>query len=212
MMRPYPVFLIGLERRRCVVIGDDHEAERKTGELIDCGARPAVIATTPGETLRQWGDQGKIVLHRRGYRPGDLAGAFLVVSANQDEAQSDAIRAEAQREKALVCVMDQPRRCDFIAGARVRRGPLQIAISTSGCGPALAVRLRQRLEREIGPEYGRLLELMAELRPRVGARWQEFSDRRDRWYRVVDSEALAWIADRREAEACHLLREILELG
>ena len=54
----------------------------------------------------------------------------------------------------MLCnVVDVPEYCDFFYPAVVRRGDLQIAISTAGQSPSLAQKLRQQLERQFGEGY-----------------------------------------------------------
>ena len=85
---------------------------------------------------------------------------------------------------------DDVEHCSYIAGSVVRRGPLAVAISTAGCAPALAVRLRERLERMLGAEYDLFLRWMWDLRDVLGRRYADFGDRRRAWYRLVDSDVL----------------------
>lgn len=85
---------------------------------------------------------------------------------------------------------DDTDHCSFIAGSIVRRGPLVLAISTGGAAPALAVRIREQLERRFGPEYGDLLQLFGELRSSVAERCSDFERRRALWYELVDSDIL----------------------
>src|SRR5947209_4948648 len=82
-----------------------------------------------------------------------LAGVRVAIDAGGDPAVTAALREEADAEGALLNVMDQPDKCDFIAPAVVRRGDLQLAISTSGQSPFLASALRRRLEGLFGVEW-----------------------------------------------------------
>ena len=54
--------------------------------------------------------------------------------------------------------------CDFFYPAVVRRGDLQIAISTAGQSPSLAQRLRRQLERQFGPGYTEWVAQLGETR------------------------------------------------
>ncbi|ANM31632.1 hypothetical protein ABI59_21835 [Acidobacteria bacterium Mor1] len=210
-MQPYPVFLIDLADRRCVVIGGDHEAERKTRELLEVGARPLLIAAEVTSGLAALARADRIEHLSRDYRDGDLRGAFLVIASGQPGACNHAIRNEARGEGTICNVMDVPGLCDFVAGSVVRRGPLTVAISTAGCGPALAVRLREQLQELLTPAHGRLLELMAGLRDRVKARHPVFSERKRRWFALVDSDVLDKLAAGREPEALRQMERILDL-
>ena len=189
-MKVYPIFLNDLEGRRCVVFGGGHEAERKTFDLLECGANVELIAETATEGLSAAAAEGMLVWQRRDYAPGDLRGVFLTIVSETNPSATAPIYEEAEREKVLINAMDDVPHCTFVAGSVVRRGPLVISISTSGAAPALAVRMRERLEEEIGPEYETFLGLMSELREPMSRQYPSFAERREHWYRVVDSDVL----------------------
>jgi siroheme synthase-like protein len=190
-VKTYPVFLVGLAQRRTVVLGGGEEAERKAAGLLGAGAAVTVVAeeVTPG--LAALAHAGRLAWVERDYRDGDLAGAFLVVSTGTDRDRHARAWREARATGALINAVDDVEHCDFIAGSVVRRGDLVVAISTGGAAPALAVRLRERLERTLGPEYGELVDLLRELRTLLTERVPDFAERRALWYELVDSAALA---------------------
>jgi uroporphyrin-III C-methyltransferase / precorrin-2 dehydrogenase / sirohydrochlorin ferrochelatase len=142
----YPVVL-DLYERRCVVLGDTPLADEKARGLRAAGAT--------------------VVHLRRAFQPGDLVGAYLAVDASDDPPAQRAARAEADSERVLLNVADVTRQCDWIAPALVKRGPLQIAISTSGESPFLARALRERLEAMLGEEWGPFTLLMGRMRRRL---------------------------------------------
>jgi siroheme synthase-like protein len=189
-MKVYPVFLIGLERKRCVVVGGGPEAERKTLSLLERDANVTLIAPRVTPTLEQMASDGRVDWIRRDYAPGDLSGAFLVIATGGDEATREAIYREADGQQTLVNVVDDVPRCNCIAGSVVRRGPLSVAISTSGVAPALAVRLRERLERDLGEEYATLLDWLEPLRTEMVRMFPDAGERRAAWYRIVDGDVL----------------------
>ncbi len=190
-MKVYPLFLVGLEQRRCVVVGGDAEAERKVAGLLAADASVTLIAPQATNPLMEHAASGRVSWVRRRYRQGDFEGAFLVIVTEKDEATRAATASEAASEGALINVVDDVAHCNFIAGSVVRRGPLVVSISTSGCAPALAVRLREKLERELGEEYAEFLERLGRLREPLAA--LDFETRRALWYRLVDSDAVAQI-------------------
>jgi precorrin-2 dehydrogenase/sirohydrochlorin ferrochelatase len=61
-------------------------------------------------------------------------------------------------------VVDVPEYCDFFYPAVVRRGDLQIAISTTGQSPSLAQKIRQQMERQFGPGYAEWVEQLGATR------------------------------------------------
>src|SRR5919197_1227604 len=91
-------------------------------------------------------------------------GALLVIAATGLAAVDDAVAEAARRRGALVNAVDRPARCDFIYGSVLRRGQLQIAVSTGGRAPALAREIRRRLEPVIGVEYAALVERVSRAR------------------------------------------------
>lgn len=192
-MKPYPIFLVGLENYHCVVIGGTHEGEGKVRGLLDCNATVTVIAPTLTEQLQEWADEGLFVWLERPYQKGDLRGAFLVIAERDNPETNAAIYAEAEEEGILVNVMDDVDHCNFVAGSVIRQGKLVVSISTSGAAPALAVRTRQRLQEEFGPEYGIFLDWMAAMRPPMFETYPKFGDRKTLWYEMVDSDILALI-------------------
>ena len=189
-MEVYPVFLTDLQTRRCIVLGGGAEAERKVKGLLDAQAAVTVIGAEVTEQLRLWHEAATIEWLPRDYETGDLQGAFLVIACGNDRDVNQRIWEEAQAVGALLNIVDDVAHSNFIAGSIVRQGALILAISTSGCAPALAVRLRERFEREFGPEYAAFLDLMRELRALLAARDVDFQTRRARWYRLIDSDVL----------------------
>lgn len=159
----FPLFL-KLEGRRCLVVGAGRVAESKIESLVRCGANVRVVAPQATETVRTMAAAGSIVWQQRDYEPDDLRGAFLVVAATSSPELHTKIFEQAQREGVLCNAVDEPERCDFYYPAVVRRGPLQIAVSTGGLFPGLAQRLRQQLELQFGPEYGTWVEQIGRAR------------------------------------------------
>jgi precorrin-2 dehydrogenase/sirohydrochlorin ferrochelatase len=162
----FPMF-VKLEGKRCLVVGAGRVGEPKIGGLIDTGACVHVIALEASDAVKGWAQAGKIRLELRAFSVGDLDGALLAVVATASRALNGSIYREAQRRGVLCNVVDDPEYCDFYYPAVVRRGDLQIAISTSGQSPSLAQKLRQQLERQFGPGYARWIAELGETRKLV---------------------------------------------
>ena len=103
-------------------------------------------------------EAGAITWEARAFNSADLDGIFLVIAATNSRDLNAAIFHEARQRNILCNVVDDPEYCDFYYPAVVRRGDLQMAISTNGQSPALAQRIRRELEIQFGPEYGEWLE------------------------------------------------------
>jgi precorrin-2 dehydrogenase/sirohydrochlorin ferrochelatase len=162
----FPIFL-DLAGRRCVVIGAGAVAEQKIRGLVAAGARLRVIAPHATPYLQRLARWKKISWQRREFAAGDLEGALLVVAATSSPSTHAKIYREARRRKVLCNVVDVPPECDFYYPAIVRRGSLQIAISTGGQSPALAQRLRRHLETELSPHYSRWVAELGRKRRRA---------------------------------------------
>lgn len=192
-MKTYPIYLNNLAGRLCVVFGSNHESERKVNELLECDASVTVIHPELTEPMRVQFEAGAFAWRARYYQKGDLRGAFLAIASEPKPAINQLIWEEAEEERVLFNAMDDVPHCTFVAGSVVQQGPLKLTISTSGCAPALSVRLRQRFEKEFGPEYAEFLHLMNALRPLMKFRFASFEARRQIWYKMVDGPILEHI-------------------
>ena len=162
-MNCFPITL-RLEGRTCVVVGAGRIAAAKAAGLLRHGAQVVVVAPKAVRWIREKARSCKVVWRRRTFSARDVRGAFLVVAATNSAASNGAV-FNACRSRGVLCnVVDDPEHCDFFYPAVVRRGPLQLAISTGGNSPALAARLRQELERQFGPEWASFVEHLGELR------------------------------------------------
>ena len=159
----FPIFL-KLAGRRCLVVGAGKAAEEKVPSLLASDALVTVVAPVATRKIQTWAREEKLVWIKRAFQSRDLDGIFLAVVASSSKAVNRAAFQEAQ-ERGILCNTVRDRlHCDFYYPAVVRRGPLQIAISTAGHSGALAQRLRQELEREFGPEWENWLRWLGEAR------------------------------------------------
>ena len=210
-MKPvYPVSL-RVEGKCCVVVGGGAVAERKVEALLQAGAQVRVIApeVTPG--MARLAREGQVEWRRRGASEADVEDAFLVIAATDDRDLNAGIAAAANARGKLVNAVDQPDDCNFFVPATVRRGPILLTVSTGGASPALAKRIRRKLERAIGPEYGDLAELLAALRETVIEKLPRQADRAAAWERILDSRMLELIRQGKRAEAEALARSLAGL-
>jgi precorrin-2 dehydrogenase / sirohydrochlorin ferrochelatase len=159
----FPMFM-KLAGKQCLVVGAGKVGEPKIGGLIDTGARIHVVANAASDQVREWADVGKIELALRPFSTGDLDDKFLAVVATASRSLNELVYREAQQRGVLCNVVDVPELCDFFYPAVVRRGDLQIAISTAGQSPSLAQKLRQQLEHQFGDGYTAWVEQLGATR------------------------------------------------
>ncbi|GAJ15441.1 unnamed protein product, partial [marine sediment metagenome] len=163
---PYPVF-INMRGRSCIVVGGGKVALRKISDLLETGANVTVVAETPDPIIEDLAQKGNIKLFRRLFKPEDIENAFLVFTATDDDSVNAEIAGIAKKYGALVNVVDNPQYCDFFTGAVVKRGPLRIAISTSGCSPGIAAEIRRELNELYGESFASFLQTVGEMRQYV---------------------------------------------
>ncbi len=203
----YPVGL-DLRGRDCLVVGGGAVARRKVDGLLAAGAAVTVVAPQclPLPT--------EVTIALRPFADEDLDGVALAVAASDDRALNARVARLARTRDIWVNVVDDPQAGTVIVPAVARRGDLQIAVSTGGASPALAKHLRERLEREFGPEYGDLVALLGELRaewePRAARAGVPPAARRAAWHEVVELPLASLIATGLGDEAAAQARTILE--
>jgi precorrin-2 dehydrogenase/sirohydrochlorin ferrochelatase len=194
----FPMF-VKLVGRNCLVVGAGSVAESKIPGLLEAGARVRVVAPEASAAVSQWAGLGRITWEQSSFKPADLDGTFLVVAATSSSALNEAIFREARQRGVLCNAVDDPEHCDFYYPAVVRRGALQLAISTGGHSPALAQRLRRELEEQFGPEYAEWVEQLGRAREQVSFRNLEPEARRKLLHELASREAFAAVpAGKRE--------------
>lgn len=164
----YPVTL-DLHGRRCLVVGGGGVALRKMDALLDEKAHVTVIAPEPIGAIEEKASRGEIALLRRAFTERDVEGFALVFAATNDQAVNEAV-ARAVRSRGLwVNVADDPELSDFHVPARVQRGALQVTIASAGGAPFVVRRLRQMIDRKLGPEWSMWIGAAARFRRAVRA-------------------------------------------
>jgi precorrin-2 dehydrogenase/sirohydrochlorin ferrochelatase len=191
-MKPSPLFpaFLKISNRPCLVVGAGPIGEEKIQGLILAGASVRVVAPKATAQIQGWHREGKIRWEHREFRAADLSDTFLVVAATSSRELHEKIYKAARRRNVLCNVVDDPEHCDFYYGSVVRRGALQIAISSGGYSPALSQRLRKELERQFGPEYEHWLAELGETRARIFSRNIEPKRRKELLHRLASDSSL----------------------
>ncbi len=182
----YYAAFVDVGGQECLVVGGGEAALAKARGLLESGARVTVVWDRLIPDFRTL----EVALVERRFEEADLNGCVLAIDASGDEATGVRVSRAAQQRGVLVNVLDRPALCTFIAPALVRRGPLQVAISTSGRSPFLAAHLRRRVERWLGPEWGSMVELTGRLRDRLRQNGIPLSEQTSRFARALGSPAL----------------------
>ena len=198
----YPVFL-NLTGRRCVIIGGGQVAEGKISKLLDSGAKIIVISPDATQGIRDYADSGQIEYNLRKYQEGDLNGAFLVVAATNDRVVNQEIFEEAEKSGILLNAVDDMPRCSFIAPSIVEKGPITVAISTGGASPALARKLREKLEVSPALDWADATNMLSHARQII--KDKQIALDPQRWQCCMTDELLTLIQAGHEDEALEIL-------
>ncbi len=185
----FPMFL-KLAGRQCLVVGAGKVGEGKIAGALETGARIRVVSREATAAVREWARAGQIELDLRSFSSEDLDGAFVAVVATASRDLNEFVYREARLRGVLCNVVDVPDLCDFYYPAVVRRGDLQIAISTSGQSPSLAQKLRQQLEQQFGPGYAAWVAELGETRRLVQASDLSPERKRELLHSLASREAL----------------------
>ncbi|GAG12058.1 unnamed protein product, partial [marine sediment metagenome] len=174
--------------RKCVVVGGGQVALRKVRVLLEHGADVEVISPDLCPELAKLAQGREIHALTRKYQAGDLKNAFVAIVATDSGDINQRVVVEARRRAVLVNVVDDAGNSDFIVPSYLRRGALTIAVSTGGKSPALARKIRSRLEKELGDEYALVVCLIGEVRAEI--RQQKIKIDNDDWQEALDLDQL----------------------
>jgi precorrin-2 dehydrogenase/sirohydrochlorin ferrochelatase len=201
--------MVRLADRRCLVVGGGAVAERKIEALLQCGARVEVISPAATAGIQALAEAGRLVWRRRRVEPDDIPGVFLAFAATDDPAVNREVARRVAEAGGQVNVADDPEASTFHVPAAFRRGDLCIAIATGGGSPALARRLRQRLDATLGPEYEAFLDALRVLRERAQATIPSLEVRQAVYRRALDSDLYECAAKRDAAAVESRIAELL---
>ena len=206
----YPLFM-RIEDRTCVVVGGGVVAVRKVEMLRRAGARVSIVASVLSEDLAQLAESGSIDHRGRLFFPDQLDGAVLVIAASGNDAIDAQVARHARLRGLPVNVVDDAEKSSFVTPAVIDRSPVVVAVSTGGASPALARRIRARIEAMLSPSLGRFARLLHKYRDAARHHISDPVRRRRTWERIVAGPAsrLALSGYDRDAEAA-LLRELTD--
>jgi len=188
MTEMFPVFF-KLHHRRCLVVGAGTIATPKITSLLRAGGEVTVVAPRATPEIEAQVRAGEIVWHAREFVPSDLEGKFLVIAATDLQKINHEV-AEVARSRSVLCnSVDDPPDCDFFYPSVVRRGDLQVAISTAGKSPALAQRLREEVDALLPEDTGAWLDQLGETRLRILKAYPAGDDRKKALHLLAQRES-----------------------
>lgn len=205
----YPIN-VDLTQRRCLVVGGGDIAGHKAIALLECGANVTVVSPETGKKMAALIKSGKVSFLKRKYQQKDLKGVFLVIAATDDEVVNTLIARHAEKKGLLLNVVDVPHLCNFIVPSVIRRGPLVMAISTSGHSPLYASKMREKCEKCATPALGSFIKMMGDSRKDVKACCDSIPKRKAVYLEMINSPMLSLLEQGKVREARQTLWNILE--
>lgn len=165
MIPQYPVNL-NLVGAPCLVVGGGHIAARKVAGLLECGASVTVVAP---EATPELADDERVRWHQRPYRRGEVASYRIAISATGIPEVDEQVSRDARATGIPVNVADVPERCTFTLPAIVRRGEIQVAVSTNGRSPVLSGWIRDQIADVLPDALPALVDVLSEARAELRA-------------------------------------------
>ncbi|HKD61592.1 MAG TPA: siroheme synthase CysG [Terracidiphilus sp.] len=184
-----PIF-VKLDGRPGLMVGAGNVALEKLHSLLPTGLRIRVIAPEAKDEFRVLAAEGRIQWTQRAFEPADLDGNFIVIAATNDPEVNATVYREADRRGILTNSVDDPPHCDFYFGSIVRRGDLQIAISTAGQSPAVAQQLKHEIDAQLPDDLGSWLKEIGQLRRNILATHPPGEDRKALLHRIARRQML----------------------
>lgn len=195
----FPIFL-KLDGRKCLVVGGGRIAGQKVPGLLESGADVVVVATEAIETIRTMAHDRRLSWEQRPFEARDLDGKVLVIAATANRPLNAEVYRLAQERGVLCNAVDEPENCDFYYPSVVKRGDLQVAISTNGKSPALAQRLRAELDAQLPRDYEGWVAWLGRLRARLFRRSLEVQRRVELLHSAASRKAYERFARRHSRE------------
>lgn len=194
MVYSYPINL-QIKDRICLIVGGGRVAERKAIGLLNCQAKVTIISPDITEALATLVAENKLNFIKRDFACADIENKFIVIAATNNKKLNTQITALAQEKNILVNNIDSPEEGNFALPATLQRGPLQISVSTNGCSPALAKKIKGDLGRLYGEEYQEYLFLLREIREYCLKHISDINKRKEIFNRVIASDLIQLIKE-----------------
>ena len=207
-MSYYPIFL-DLTNKKTLVVGGGLVALRKVETLLNYGASVSLVSRELTPRLKELVEGRRARYVGPEFHEKHLKGIFLVIAATDDAVMNHKVSLRAQERGLLINAVDQPDDCNFIVPSIMRRGDFQVAVSTSGKSPALAKKIRQKMELEFGDEYEKLLLLMGDIRKVILSEGLPQGQNRQLFKKIIESDILEAIANKDRDRIKTILKSIL---
>lgn len=205
-----PLFLRHSSFPAILIVGGGKVATAKAEALISIGASIEIVTKLISEELRKICEKYGFLYKIAHYQPNDLEGKRIVIAATNSKIANKQIYQDCRDKNILVNVVDDPDLCDFIFPALIRRGSLQIAISSSGISPVLARMVKQKIEQMIPANYERLIRFLENTKNTVIKKLTHLQPRRLFLEQLINSSIGEEILEGNDSKAELLFKQALK--
>lgn len=206
----YPLF-VNMADEKCLVVGGGEVAERRIEGLLEAGARVDVISPEVTPVIQVWALEGRIRYISRPY-DGERDGrdAVLIYAATDDATVNEQVVRDSRSRRQWVNRVDLQESGNVYIPASFTRGLLHIAVSTSGASPGMAVKIKQQLEKEYGPEYGEALDWIHSVRKKILKVVRNRQKRRRLLQDIIELDPVLLIREHRHIELDQIVEQWLQ--
>ncbi len=207
-MSLFPIILNIIDKD-CLVVGGGKVALRKIKSLLQAGAKIRVISPEFLSDINKLAENNLIKLFKKNFEEKDIGCPFLVISATNNIDINKKVAEMCFNRNIPVNVIDDPSLCTFQIPAVVKRGDLNIAVSTGGKSPMLAANLRKKLEGQFGVEYEIYIKILGDVRKRVLNEIPDEDKRKSIFKKIIQSDLLELIKKGEESRIKERIEECI---
>ncbi|HWI47993.1 MAG TPA: NAD(P)-binding protein [Rummeliibacillus sp.] len=210
MANYYPMML-NIENRPVVVVGGGKVASRKVVSLLKAQAHVTVISPELSPKLEFLVEENTIQWRKKTFTPDDLIDAFMIIAATNSSKTNELVAKSASKHQ-LCNIVDSEKLSQFIVPSVVRRGPLTIAVSTSGANPKLAKEIKKELEAQYDDSYEDYILFLQKARCQIIDEVKDPKHKSDLLKVLLDSQFLTLTKTKQIEEREQLFEKLIKKG
>jgi siroheme synthase-like protein len=161
-MTYYP-FYMNIDNKKWLIVGGGTVAAGRFSRLLEFTDKITVMSPEISSDITDKAG-GTVRLIRSEYDPSFLKDADICLAATSNHELNRKIAMDCRALNILVNASDDPKFCDFIFPAVLKKGNLTVSVSTGGSSPRFASLLRDRISDIIPDGTEEILDKMMEIR------------------------------------------------
>lgn len=210
MVNYYPM-LLNITGKAVIVVGGGKVATRKVENLLIGQALVTVISPEISPKLQSLAEKKAIQWRKKTFSPDDINDVFLIIAATNSSTINELV-AQSANQHQLCNIVDNEELSQFIVPSVVRRGPLTIAVSTSGANPKLAKEIKKELEAQYDDSYEDYIVFLQKARRQIIDQVTDPKHKCVLLKELLDSQFLALTKTKQMKERQQLFEKLLKKG